>query len=81
VARRRPAPPNGPTQTPLELLIQRSVEQALTTWLSLRAMAATDDVLREAFADDEFRQDFLTTARRVARETLERLEARQKDHG
>lgn len=44
-------------------------------------MAATDDVLREAFADDEFRQDFLTTARRVARETLERLEARQKDHG
>jgi hypothetical protein len=67
--------------TPLEALIRSSVQQALTTWLSQRAMNATDDVMLQAFKDDEFRQDFLNIARRIARETLEQLGRRSGREG
>jgi hypothetical protein len=63
-------------QTPLELLIERSVEQALATWLSGQAIRATDELTREVWADEEFRRDFLATARRIAHEALERLSQR-----
>ncbi len=61
-------------QTALAQLIERSVEQALATWLAGQAVRATEQLARdELWGDEEFRREFLEAARRVARETLDRL--------
>jgi hypothetical protein len=57
----------------MDRLITESVERALATWLSGQAIRATEEVTRELWADEEFRQAFLATARQVAQETLERM--------
>lgn len=63
-------------QPPLERLISESVERALLTWLAGQAIYATEELAKEVWTDENFRRDFLATARRVAQETLERLRAR-----
>jgi len=78
MARRKNGNGTATPTTPLETLITRSVEEAMATWLSLKAITVTDDVLRDAFTDESFRQDFTAIARRVARETLERLGSRRR---
>jgi hypothetical protein len=59
--------------SPLDRLIERSVDQALTVWLSGQAIRATEELSRELWNDEDFRRDFLASARAAAREALERL--------
>ena len=44
---------NGSRETPFDELIRRSVEAALTTWLSGSAMRMGEDYVREVFKDEE----------------------------
>jgi hypothetical protein len=60
-------------QTPIDKLIEESVQRALATWLSGQAIRATEALTADIWADEQFRQDFLATAREVAHETLQRL--------
>jgi hypothetical protein len=64
---------NGRKASALDRLISESVERALATWLSGQAIHATESLMREVWADEAFRRDFLETAREVAKETLDRL--------
>src|SRR5215467_7254152 len=61
----------------MDRLIERSVEQALATWLSGQAVRATEQIGQELWADQEFRREFLETARAAAREALDRLRERR----
>jgi hypothetical protein len=61
----------------LDRLIERSVEQALATWLSGQAVRATEEIGRELWKDEEFRREFLESARAAAREALEALRERR----
>jgi hypothetical protein len=60
----------------MDRLIDESVERALATWLSGQAIRVTDELTREVWADEDFRRDFIATARRVAQDALERFRAR-----
>jgi hypothetical protein len=57
----------------MDKLIEESVQRALATWLAGQAVRATEALTAEIWADEQFRQDFLATAREVAHETLQRL--------
>src|SRR5215475_7227953 len=61
----------------MDRLIERSVESALATWLSGQAVRATEQIGQELWADQEFRREFLETARAAAREALDRLRERR----
>lgn len=59
--------------SPMDRLIAESVERALATWLSGQAIRLTEELGRELWNDPEFRTSFLASARRAAKDTLERL--------
>jgi hypothetical protein len=64
---------NGSRETPFDELIRRSVEAALTTWLSGSAMRMGEDYVREVFKDEEERAAFRARVREQAQRVLERL--------
>jgi hypothetical protein len=68
MARRR----NG-NGTPLDTLVRDSVQAALVARLRVAAEQQGDLLGGEILKDEDFRQEFVELARRVARETLERL--------
>lgn len=62
-------------RTALDRLIAESVDRALATWLSGQAVRLTEELGRELWADEEFRRDFLASARQAAHNALARLKS------
>src|SRR5262245_2778722 len=67
--------PARPKQTPLDVLIEKSVEAALTTWLSGTAMKIGEGFVREVFADEAEQAQFRDQVREASRSFLERLKS------
>jgi hypothetical protein len=67
---------NG-TGTPLDTLVRDSVQAALVARLRVAAEQQGDLLAGEILKDEEFRQDFVALARRVARDALDTLRTRR----
>jgi hypothetical protein len=71
--RTRTSAARPPAPSPLDVLIERSVEAALTAWLAGAAMKIADELVHETFADEAERAKFRDQVRQAGKSFLERL--------
>jgi len=70
---RKPKESPRPKPRALDVLIEKSVEAALTTWLAGAAMKIADEFAHETFADESERARFRDQVREASHSFLERL--------